>query len=147
MILSLLISVAFASDSWLCTTQASKVQGDQILVCGIGIGKDEATARQKALAKAKEEFNDLCDLSDSCRDHEVSVTPGRTSCETINHGYKCHRLLSFTIGDGMSQKAMAKEEAETPQIRTTVGTVVNQNKDYTMDDFWHDWNNKYLKPH
>jgi len=106
--LSLLISTAFATDSWFCTTQASKIQNASVVSCGIGIGQDEATARAKALANAKEEFDFICHASDGCLDRNVSVSPGRTSCEG-NHGLvKCYRMVTFTIGEKNKAKAIAR---------------------------------------
>jgi hypothetical protein len=102
--ISLFGSVAVA-EGWLCTEAASQRSGDVIRSCGVGYGSDENAARRDAFDNARIEFGALCDTSDDCRGREVSVTPERTSCEpTADGGYKCYRLLVFTLGSGKSDR-------------------------------------------
>ena len=93
------------AEGWLCTEAASQRSGDVIRSCGVGYGSDENGARRDAFDNARTEFSALCDVSDDCRGREVSVTPERTSCEpTVEGGYKCYRLLVFTLGPGKSDR-------------------------------------------
>jgi hypothetical protein len=88
---------ASAKEEWLCTEEASQIQDGAVLACGIGEGSDENGARVKAFENARAEFIRVCDLSDNCKGYQVNVEPKRTSCEGLSKGYKCYRLLAFTI--------------------------------------------------
>ena len=94
-----LLSVNVHADSWLCTEESSQRSGNIINACGIGLGSEENTARLKALDNAKLEFKRLCEVSSDCAGRMISVQPQRTTCETEGAGYKCYRLLAFTIGN------------------------------------------------
>lgn len=92
------IQSAFAADPiWLCREESSQRQENAIKACGIGTGKDENAARLNAFDNSKTEFLRICKSSDDCRDHEITIEPKRTSCEQEDGGYKCYRLIVFTI--------------------------------------------------
>jgi hypothetical protein len=103
--LTLLLSISFsftlqASEDWLCKKTASERDGKYLNVCGVGVGKTEGESRKKALERAKQEFKDICSLSDDCKDKKAIVTPLRNSCLKLKKGgYKCFRGLRFEIED------------------------------------------------
>src|SRR5713101_740046 len=97
LILANVISRCCLAGDWLCTQEASQRRGDSILACGIGIGRDENSARSAAFENAKAEFMRLCNLSEDCRWHKFNVTPSRTDCEEKDGLISCQRLLSFEI--------------------------------------------------
>ena len=111
--LVLVSSVGAQADEWFCTTQTSERLGNEIRVCGVSVRSTEESARSGALKHGKEEFDNLCNMSSDCMNHEVVVTPERTECfkEHIRYhgreqwGYKCNRLISFTIGELKSGSA------------------------------------------
>lgn len=126
----LMISMAaMASDnSWLCTDEASQVHGDMIYACGTGTGQDENAARQAAFMNAKAEFKMICDGSDSCLHHEVTITPKRMSCEDTHHNdlyrqgnrWKCYRLLVFEIGKEISKRFHNVAESSNEEPKSSV---------------------------
>ena len=91
-------TTVYAKEDWLCVQESSQIQNGTILACGIGEGKDEDAARAKAFDSAKAEFNRLCGASDACNGRRVTVEPQRTTCEQNIGGYKCYRLLVFSLG-------------------------------------------------
>ena len=110
--LSLFLSMAtLANSNWICTEASSLRNQNIILSCGIGIGLTEADARQQAFERAHQEFQQICDSSDDCRDHQVNVAPKRTTCEAIgneNKAYKCYRALEFHIAGERSSTSELK---------------------------------------
>lgn len=89
---------AWAEDTdWFCTEVASQRSGGEVRSCGVGTGADENAARRAAFDNAKAEFSALCQASADCRGKAVNVTPERTSCEDEGDGFKCYRLLVFSI--------------------------------------------------
>lgn len=88
---------AFGREVWLCSSQASQIQGSSVLACGVGEGNSESIARRNAFLSAKEEFSGLCDANSECALHRHSVTPGRTTCEGERDHWKCYRLVTYTI--------------------------------------------------
>lgn len=141
MILSLFISIAGAKESWFCTQESSKIIGNQVYACGVALALDEGAARAYASTNAKNEFDFICSMSSDCRGREFSVTPKRTTCAPDSGGVKCHRLLVFTLADA----SVPKKQMIT--LPANYGTATGKNGDYTMNDFWRDWQNRYLKPH
>lgn len=141
--LILTVSMAHAAESWLCTSESSQVIGDQVRACGVGHGPDEDAARASALTSAKAEFQGLCNASSDCPSRAVTVEPKRTTCEQSGKGWKCFRLLVFTMGEKVKGglRKVAKVGKHTP-----IGTATGEKGDYTSNDFWRDWNNKYLRP-
>lgn len=101
-----------AKDSWLCTEASSQRFGQDIHSCGIGLGKDEAEARLKAFDSAKAEFNKVCDSSDDCKGHEITVDPKRTTCEQTGTGFKCYRMIVFSIRDSLKPQYEPTNKAE-----------------------------------
>ncbi|MES2181066.1 MAG: hypothetical protein V4493_03085 [Pseudomonadota bacterium] len=97
--LSLIMSVSFASESWFCVDNASKVDGSNVVVCGVGFQAHPANARQEAFTAATNEFIMLCNSSSDCQNHEYTVTPGRMTCETKNNMTTCYRMLTYHIGE------------------------------------------------
>lgn len=87
----------FGRETWLCSSQASQIQGSSILACGVGEGSSESIARRNALLSAKEEFSGLCDANSECSLHRHSAVPGRTTCESNVGHWKCYRLVTYTV--------------------------------------------------
>lgn len=126
-------TMSFAKEDWVCVQEASQVvSSTYVLACGVGEGRDEGLARINAFKSAQAEFDLVCGASTGCRGRAVSVEPKRTTCEQSPEGWKCYRMLSFTIGNEQAVVVRARIEKKA--------------KDYTVDNFWQDWNNKYLKP-
>lgn len=67
------------------------------------------------MSEGLREFERLCALSSDCRDHETTLTPGRTQCQADPsfppdpHNVRCVRALHFDIGQ--------KKEHEEPKPR------------------------------
>lgn len=97
-LLSLSSFSAFAAEDWLCTEESSERRGNQVYACGVGQGPMESLARYNALLHAKREFYELCNISADCKDHKILAEAKRTSC-LHRKGYKCYRLVVFTIQD------------------------------------------------
>lgn len=108
----LFISTVFAAESWLCSTQSSKIVGDHVKACGVGHGINEDQARSSAFDSAQIEFKKLCKISSSCRDHKVTVDPKRTTCDQVGKKWKCYRLLEFTIQDEKTETAVAEQSTK-----------------------------------
>jgi len=100
----LFCSGAFADD-WICTKQASLLQGDDLIVCGIGMGMDEAMARRSAFNEAQGEFDRICRASTRCPHREITVEPGRTECkeptDTVGPRglWKCYRAVTYHMSE------------------------------------------------
>ena len=120
---------AWTSD-WLCTEESSQRSGNEVQSCGVGIAATEDQARIKAFDNARIEFNRICQASDDCRGHQVSVKPRRTSCAANDQGIKCYRLLEFTIN---------QDRPNPPQVKSTPASSQTP-----LDAFWAKWNAKYL---
>lgn len=87
------------ADQWFCTDEASTRTGNLIKVCGIGEAKEEGPARIKAFQNARNEFYQICQTSSDCVDHFYFSNPLRTECSRDEQGYKCYRMVQFTIGE------------------------------------------------
>ena len=110
-LLVILLSQAQAeTPNWYCKEVASERQGNIIHSCGIGTGNDENEARSTAFDNAKIEFKKVCGLSADCKNHLVSVKPERTTCDKVETGFKCHRLLTFSIGPKSDEKIEDEEK-------------------------------------
>lgn len=108
--LILLSGLAHAAPTeWLCTEEASQREGSVIKACGVGLGTTEAAARIAAFDRAKQEFMAVCNASFDCVGQGFTAHPKRTTCEQSGNGFKCYRLVSFTI-----------ESAEAPTVQQTV---------------------------
>lgn len=86
-----------AESDWFCTERAVVREGSLYKACGMSSSPVESDARMGALRDAKREFVSVCDSSDDCLGHEVTVTPGRTECIKGLLGYTCRRLLLFHV--------------------------------------------------
>lgn len=93
-----------ASEDWLCKDEASQRIGNVIKACGIGMGTDEARARSESFEQARFEFSKICNASDDCHWHKVSVIPGRTTCEKADDVYTCYRLVNFMVSPDLNEK-------------------------------------------
>lgn len=94
--------LALAGDSdWLCTEESSERRNGAILSCGIGLEHTESRARAAAFHDAKDEFNRVC-AGMECK-HTVA-NPLRTQCFPIKNGYKCYRLISFSVAPVVEPK-------------------------------------------
>lgn len=100
---------AFAKEDWLCVQESSQVQNGEVFACGVGEGKDENAARSSAFENARAEFLRVCNSSDDCKGHKVSVEPKRTTCErNSKESYKCYRMVVFAIEDKGNGTDVAK---------------------------------------
>lgn len=88
---------ALAGESWLCTEDSSQLQGDSVAACGVGEGETEGKARRIAFNSAKTEFNEICGPDTECSMHKYAIEPKRTTCERIDGGWKCYRLMVFRV--------------------------------------------------
>lgn len=96
----LALNSAFATEDWLCTTEAAVREGTKLSVCGIGESMYEGDARSRALRNAIEDGKLLCEVSSDCRDHKTKVLPQRTSCSQDKQGlWKCFRLVVISIDE------------------------------------------------
>lgn len=86
----------WASD-WLCVEASSVRINNTIRACGVGEGRDENEARSVAFDNASAEFKRVCDPSIDCNHNAINVEPARTSCERTEAGYKCYRMVVFSI--------------------------------------------------
>lgn len=100
--LILFCSPVAEADDWLCKEESSLRRGNQVYACGVGQGRTEDEARTNAFKAAASEFDRICEASSDCQDHNITVTPQRTTCE----GNTCHRLLVFTIGGKMNTQKL-----------------------------------------
>jgi len=90
--------LALAGDSdWLCTEESSERRNDTILACGIGIAHTESLARKAAFMEALAEFDLICRVDSSCDETHSVPNPLRTQCIQVGGGYKCYRLVSFSV--------------------------------------------------
>lgn len=92
---------SLAKDEWLCTEESSQLRNGAVLSCGVAEGANENEARSKAFEFAKAEFARVCHASANCVGHKFTVEPKRTTCKPEKSGYKCYRLLEFTISSDM----------------------------------------------
>lgn len=125
--------MSLASDAWLCTSESSQVHGGSVFSCGIGVGKDEGEARAKAFGAAQSEFYHICGASTNCKGHAVIVEPRRTTCETANSGYKCYRLVVFTVSD------------ETVKHQEKIAAFKAKGKADQMEAYWNNWMDTNLR--
>ena len=110
-----------ASDDWLCKEASSQIRGSTIAACGVASARTEDEARESAFNNAKKEFGQVCDSNSNCKEHKFTLTPERTTCDSLGKDqFKCYRLLIYAIGDEMSiheiyeynQKRIQDEELE-----------------------------------
>ena len=106
LIAALCLAQGALAEDWMCKEVASQRSGNIIKSCGFGNGADENAARSSAFQHAKKEFGSICAISSDCRGRAISVQPERTSCEKDGAGYKCYRLIVFTIGEPVSDPPM-----------------------------------------
>jgi hypothetical protein len=100
------LSLNVHADNWLCTEESSQRVGSEINACGIGTGISEDEARTEAFNNSKAEFDRVCNASADCKNHEVTLTPMRTTCEVKNFVYTCQRLVVYSIGKDKSIMAL-----------------------------------------
>jgi hypothetical protein len=103
-----LLAHAATADEWFCSTQSSARDGNEIKACGVSVKTDEAKARDAAFDNSNIEARKICQGSNDCRHHKVTIIPQRTECKKVigEHSdgrrelaYKCTRLVSYLIGD------------------------------------------------
>lgn len=132
MVFSILVALDAQAADWVCHEQASMVRDTSILACGIGLALTESDAREKALAKAMEEFQSICKVSDNCAGHEVNVVPKRTECQATETGFMCYRAVEFEIKSPETKIDRDLAYYSMPESRRTfaagvfMGTTENQ---------------------
>ena len=112
-IITMILSVSLAKETWFCTETTSERIGNTIQACGIGEGNDENTAREASFKAAEKEFNNLCKMDDYCRTHKITVIPKRSSCEENKEHYKCYRMISFSISNEELTTTYIPQDPET----------------------------------
>lgn len=85
------------SEDWICKEASSVRNGQTVLSCGIGRGKDLDKARKISRDNAVEEFEKLCELSSDCKDYDYNALPKRSDCSLQNGTYICYRAIAFEI--------------------------------------------------
>jgi len=96
----LLLSDKAQADDWTCTDVASIKNENSVMACGVATADTEGEAREKALRRARTEFELICETSAECVGKQTIVEPLRNSCEILANGrYKCFRGLRYTILD------------------------------------------------
>jgi hypothetical protein len=102
LLILLFAQTAQASDSWLCKEASSKRVGSDLYSCGVAQSETENEARTEAFQNAQREFEMVCNISQDCKGHQVSIEPKRMTCDQSKDGsYKCYRLIVFTILEDM----------------------------------------------
>lgn len=93
-------SNAFASESWLCTDDSSQLYSEGIVAaCGVAEARTEGMARELAFNSARTEFDKVCGEDTPCGEMKFTVEPKRMTCEQIQGGWKCYRLVVFRTFD------------------------------------------------
>lgn len=127
MLVSALVSLnGYAADDWLCTSQASLVEGSRILACGVGEAATESGARARAFDSAREEFARLCGPGTVCEEQKHVIEPKRTTCAASSEGWKCYRLLVYRLATG---SAAAPHIRKLPKEHCKRVSVAQQNDD------------------
>jgi hypothetical protein len=107
----LIISFSAYSADWYCKSVASERIGNTVKSCGIGEGLSENDAREASFLNARKEFLNICQASDDCKSHLITIVPQRTSCEVSkDNKFICHRLLEFVIGEKVKDSDKNKIE-------------------------------------
>ncbi len=102
-------------DEWTCTELASKKTDNQVISCGVAVGETEGDAREKALIRAKREFELICESSAECAGRQTILMPLRNVCKELSNGkYKCVRGLRYTVLD---KKKIEQTPAQPPAQR------------------------------
>lgn len=97
---SVIVNNAHAEEDWTCTEVASIKEDNSVLACGVATAATEGEAREKALIRAKREFELICETSAECAGRQTIVEPMRNTCEQLSNGrYKCFRGLRYTVLD------------------------------------------------
>ena len=104
----LVLSTHGHADDWTCIDVASQKNRNIVLACGVATADSEGEAREKALKRARTEFELICETSADCAGRETLVEPLRNSCETLANGrVKCYRGLRYTILDSSKRNQRA----------------------------------------
>ena len=88
-------AIAFGDANWLCVDSSSELRGDGFYACGVGYGGDKSVARSNALKSAREEFKAICDENTECGQRQYLPEPKRTSCDKVDTGWVCYRLIVY----------------------------------------------------
>lgn len=105
-----LLSVAYAADSEWCYDKVSS-DSTALTFCGVGTGT-EVQARSEALSSARATFQALAQDSDSIRNSNVSVEPGRLDCEAIGNTVTCYRLVTYHLTPASPEQKEAKADVD-----------------------------------
>lgn len=76
-----------------------RVRVTSLKYVGLEKPKKRARARIKAFENARQELYQICTTSSDCVDHYLVSAPLRTECKKEDGGYKCYRMVEFTIGE------------------------------------------------
>lgn len=139
-ILILLSNSVWAGDQWFCTEGSSKLIGNTLNTCGIGIASSEALARDEAFDRAAIEFLKLCDLDAGCDSKNARIEPKRTECEPIGNKIKCTRMLAFNMvnrGPSSSHSPYGKLYRGMPkaQVLKIFGMPFDVTEEYVTENF------------
>lgn len=115
-----------AHADWFCTESAGKNSEGTYQVCGIGEDPSEAQARTLAFDAARAEFNRTCQEDLKCKSSSKSLELKRTECKKSPTGYKCYRMLEYTLTDTdpvsatsaeVIQKELIKKQQQLVELR------------------------------
>lgn len=111
---------AKAGEDWFCKTQASKTSAYIVEACGVGEATTESEARLKAFNAAATEFHNVCNESAVCSKREHEAETKRTTCEITKEGYKCFRMVRFTLGAEKDNLEQYKPNVIMPKAMKTL---------------------------
>ncbi len=115
----LLLNAKVKADDWTCTDVASIKNENSVMACGVATADTEGEAREKALRRARTEFELICETSAECVGRQTIVEPLRNSCEILANGrYKCFRGLRYTILDNRKPAQRPTKPVRTQQQPT-----------------------------
>jgi hypothetical protein len=104
----LVINNAYAGEDWRCTQEGITREGTVFVSCGTGESGNLAFAKDMAFSSAKHQFTQICYMDSECSHREISVEPGRTTCEEFEGRgigglhkpirHRCFSLIRFAMG-------------------------------------------------
>ena len=87
-----------AHADWFCTEGSGRrVSENSFEICGVAEDQTESLARALAFDAAKTEFTKFCTEDVKCKTSSKSLELKRTECKKSPTGYKCYRMLEYTL--------------------------------------------------
>jgi len=125
------------ADDWTCTDVASIKSENTVMACGVATADTEGEAREKALKRARTEFELICETSAECAGRQTIVEPLRNSCELLANGrYKCFRGLRYTVlSNGKRIPTTPPATQPPPEIQTSQPQQQTNQAQQSFDTF------------